>query len=361
MRILVIDPGASTTKIGIWEDNDLKIRQTIPHTRDAINQFDRIADQEEMRSSAVEKLLEDEDILEATFDAVVGRGGLIRPVQGGTYEVDDAMMDDLRRGVEGEHASNLGGLLAYRFARRYGVRAFIVDPVVVDELEPHARLSGMAGIERRSIFHALNQKAVAREMAHRMGRAYGEVNLIVAHIGSGVSVGVHRRGRVVDVNNALDGDGPYSQERTGGLPVRDVVTLIEESAISPSELLRTVSRAGGISSYIGETDLRSTVARIEAGDEKARLVLEGMGYQIAKEIGACAAVLAGNVDGIVLTGGGAHCERLVSFIRDRVSFIGPVFTVPGELELEALAEGANRVLRGEEEAKVYRNADRRES
>ncbi len=361
MRILIIDPGASTTKIGIWEDNDLKIRQTIRHNRESMDRFERIADQEEMRFSTVEKVLEDKHYLEATFDAVVGRGGLIRPVQGGTYEVDDTMVDELRRGANGEHASNLGALLAHRFARRYGVRAFIVDPVVVDELQPHARLSGMEGIERKSIFHALNQKSVAREIAGRLGKAYDEVDLIVAHIGSGVSVGVHRRGRVVDVNNALDGDGPYSQERTGGLPVRDVVTLIEEGAYSPSELLGTVSRGGGLSSYIGETDLRTTVARIEAGDEKARLVFEGMGYQIAKEIGASAAVLGGNVDGIVLTGGGAHCERLVSFIRDRVSFIGSVFVVPGELELEALAVGVSRVLRGEEEAKVYGNADRRES
>ncbi len=359
MRILVIDPGASTTKIGIWEENNLKIRDTIPHIRDSISRYGRIADQEEMRFNAVEKLLEKKGYLEATFDAVVGRGGLIRPVEGGTYEVDDTMLHDLRRGANGEHASNLGGLLAYRFARSFGVRAFIVDPVVVDELQPHARLSGMEGVERKSIFHALNQKAVAREIADRLGKAYDEVDLIVAHIGSGVSVGAHRRGRVVDVNNALDGDGPYSQERTGGLPVRGVVTLIEEGAFSPAELLKTVSRGGGICSYIGETDLRSTVARVEAGDEKARLVFEGMGYQIAKEIGASAAVLGGHVDGIVLTGGGAHCDRLVSFIRERVSFIGPVFTIPGELELKALAEGVSRVLRGEEEAKVYRHADRR--
>ncbi len=353
MRILVIDPGATSTKLGIWQDTALELAQTIPHTKETIDRYDRIVDQEEMRFAAVENLLKDGSYLKSAFDAVVGRGGLLRPVESGTYAVNDAMMKDLRAAMFGEHASNLGALLAYRLAKRFGVKAFIVDPVVVDELQPLARLSGLADIERRSIFHALNQRAVARAVATRLGKSYDEVNLVVAHLGSGISVGVHRNGRVIDVNNALDGDGPFSQERTGGLPVGDVVTLMEKTSMTSAEMLRKVRAEGGIRSYIGDSDLKAIDRRIDEGDDDALKALEGMAYQSAKEIGALATVLKGEVNGIVLTGGGAHCDRLVSFIRSHVSFISPVFVVPGELELQALAEGAKRVLEGKEEAKVY--------
>jgi butyrate kinase len=353
MRILIIDPGATTTKIGIYQDIDPEVKRTISHDRETIDSYAAIADQEEMRYGAIRELLQEEEYLEKRFDAVVGRGGLVKPLEGGTYEVNDVMLEDLRKGVNGEHASNLGGILAARFASHFGVRAFIVDPVVVDELEPEARLSGLAGVQRSSIFHALNQKAVARKIARKLGRKYTDVNLIVAHLGSGVSVGAHRRGRVIDVNNALDGDGPYSQERTGSLPVRSVITLIEEGVYSPGELLGIARREGGIYSYLGEANLQEVERRIEAGDEKARLVFQGMAYQTAKEIGALAAVLKGEVDGVVLTGGGARSDRLVSLIRERVYFVAPLFILPGELELEALAEGVMRVLGGEEKAKIY--------
>ena len=353
MRILVIDPGATSTKVGIYEDGNPVFSGSIDHDRRSLNRFSGAVDQEEMRFRAIESLLTREGHLPGEFAAVAGRGGLIKPVKGGTYEVNGAMLEDLRKGEGGEHASNLGGILAERFASLLGSRAFIVDPVVVDELEPLARLSGLKGIERQSIFHALNQKAVARRIASDLKKRYQEINLIVAHIGSGISVGAHRKGRVIDVNNALDGDGPYSQERTGGLPLRGVLELIGRRNTSVEELSLTVRKSGGLYSYLGEADLRKIEKCIDRGDREARRAFEGMAYQVSKEIGALAAVLMGRVDATVLTGGGAYSRRLVSLIRERVDFIAPVFVIPGELELEALAEGVKRVLAGEESVQIY--------
>ena len=353
MRILIIDPGSTSTKIGIYEDSDLVINRNIIHERVSINRFARIADQEEMRFKKIKKLLAAEGYMEKEFDAVVGRGGLIKPVQGGTYKVNETMISDLREGTGGQHASNLGGILAKRFAGLFSAPAYVVDPVVMDELEPLAGISGLKGVRRESIFHALNQKAVARKVAADLGKKYTEVNLIVAHLGGGISIGAHQNGRVIDVNNALDGDGPYSPERSGGLPLRGVMRLIREGIYSPEELVKTVSSKGGLFSYVGEVDLEKIVRRIDRGDEEAKLAFEGMAYQTAREIGALAAVLKGKVDGIILTGGGAKSDRLTALIEERVSFLGRIFIVPGELELKALAEGAARVLSGEEEAKIY--------
>jgi len=372
VRILVIDPGSTSTKVGVSEDGRMALRRTITHDRDQIDSLDTLMEQEPMRAAAVSELLADEGYLNRhrtvepaagltaalpgrELSAVVGRGGLIRPVPGGTYVVDREMLEDLKRAAGGVHASNLGAVLARRFADAMGIPAFVVDPVVVDELSPLARLSGLQSIPRRSVFHALNQRAVAREVARRLGNHYSEVNLIVAHLGSGISVGAHERGQVVDVNNALDGDGPYSQERTGGLPVSGVIGLLEAGeGRAAGDLLRTVRREGGLFSYVGESDLQAVEKRIEGGDREAALAVEGMAYQTAKEIGSLAAALRGQVDGIVLTGGCAHSRTLVSEIERRVGFIATVHVIPGELELEALAEGARRVLAGEEEAREYR-------
>lgn len=351
MRILVIDPGSISTKYGIYENGEWILRKTIHHNWDRSSHYPDLVEQEDIRASVIQNDLKNTGI---GIDAVAARGGLMKPVEGGAYAINDSMVTDMRKGKYGIHASNLGPIIASRVARLYDVEAFTVDAVVVDELEPLARLSGLKGVERESIFHALNQKAVGREIAARLGKQYAEVDLIIAHLGSGISVGAHRLGRVVDVNNALDGDGPYALERTGELPLRGVLRLLNEGWTS-DELVEVIRSTGGVYSYLGESDLKTVVAQIDGGDEYSRHVLEGMAYQTAKAIAAMGAVLKGHVDGIVLTGGCAHCEMFVELIRARISFLGTVFVVPGERELEALAEGVKRVLTGEEQAKEYRS------
>ncbi|BCS96979.1 putative butyrate kinase [Desulfoluna limicola] len=352
MLILAIDPGSTSTKIGVLKEGEM-IHAGMDHDRNLIDTFAEIHEQEEMRFACIMEELEKLGLGNSRFDAVVGRGGLIRPVSGGVYKVCDTLLSDLKTGISGSHASNLGGILARRFAASSNCDAFIVDPVVVDELDEVARLSGLAGIERNSIFHALNQKAVARRVAEDMGGTYHEAHLIVAHMGGGITVGAHKKGRVVDVNNGLNGDGPYAPERSGSLPVDGIVKALEEGRYTTDSLSRTVSREGGIFSYLGIVDVREVERRMEEGDSEATLAWKGMVYQIVKEIGSLAAALAGEVDAIVLTGGMAHSTRITEAIKEKVSFISRVVTVPGEFELEALTEGALRVLKGEEEAKRY--------
>jgi len=352
MRILAIDPGSTSTKIGIYRDGEI-LKADFTHPRDEVDQFREIYDQHAYRKQVIEIYLR-ETGLHDHFDAVVGRGGLIKPVPGGVFLVNAAMLQDLKNGQNGQHASNLGGVLAHEFARQFGCPAFIVDPVMVDELWPEARLSGLADIPRRSIFHALNQKAAARKVAAQMGRDYSEVNLIVVHMGGGISIGAHRCGKVVDVNNALNGDGPYAPERTGGLPLDGVLALLREGTCSIDALMKKITRTGGVYSYLGTVDMREVESRVHNGDELAELALNGMIYQIAKEVGALAAALDGQVDGIVLTGGVAHSALITEGISRKVAFIAPVITEPGEYELEALIGGALRVLNGEQSAKEYK-------
>lgn len=289
-----------------------------------------------------------------SLDAIIGRGGLLKPIEGGTYEINEAMLEDLKSGFRGEHASNLGGILAYDIAKDLNIRSFIVDPVVVDELQDVARISGLKGIERVSIFHALNQKAVARKHAKSLGKKYEELNLIVAHLGGGVSVGAHEKGKVIDVPNALNGEGPFSPERAGGLPVGQLIELCFSGKYTKEEIKKMIVGNGGIVSYLGTNDAREVSKRIKEGDKEAELIYYAMAYQVSKEIGACAAVLKGNVDGILITGGIAYDEEFTSWIEERVKFIAPVTIYPGEDELAALAQGGLRVLKGEEEAKIYK-------
>ncbi|VVS94234.1 butyrate kinase [Desulfoluna spongiiphila] len=352
MNILAIDPGSTSTKIGVFTQGEM-IHAGMDHDRSLIDSFSEVHEQEEMRFACITEELEKRGLGMARFDAVVGRGGLVRPVTGGVYRVCDNLLADLKTGASGSHASNLGGILARRFAVTSGCEAFIVDPVVVDELDDVARLSGLAGIERKSIFHALNQKAVARRVAEERGGSYHQAHLIVAHMGGGVTVGAHKKGRVIDVNNGLNGDGPYAPERSGSLPVEGIVSALKEGRYTPDTLVRTVSRQGGIFSYLGIVDLREVERLMEEGDAQAILVWGGMVYQIAKEIGGLAAAMDGQVDAVVLTGGMAHSRRLTEAITEKIEFIADVVVVPGEFELEALADGALRVLRGEEEAKEY--------
>lgn len=351
--LLVINPGATSTKLAVYRDERPELETSIAHSRAELACFGSICDQFYFRKNLILSFLAENRIEPDTLSAVVGRGGLLRPLAGGTYRITEPMVQDLRDGVSGQHASNLGGIIAWEISRELGIPGFIVDPVVVDELTPHARLSGHPELPRVSIFHALNQKAVARRAAAELGKPYGKCRLIVVHMGSGVSAGAHRDGRVIDVNNALDGEGPFSPERSGGLPAGALVRLCFSGKYEEHEIRRMITGGGGLVAYLGTNDAREVVRRIEAGDREARLVFESMAYQIAKEIGALSTVLEGRVDAIVLSGGLACSEPLVELIGSRVSFIARLLVYPGEDEMTALAQGALRVLSGREAAKEY--------
>ncbi len=354
-RILAINPGSTSTKIGIYDDERSLIEKTIRHDADAINSYDRIIDQYSFRKETILETLHEEGINISKLSAVVGRGGLLRPIEGGTYEVNDAMLKDLRLGFSGEHASNLGGILAFEIAKQLNIPSFIVDPVVVDEMDPIAKISGFALFERKSIFHALNQKAVARRVAKDLGKKYEKLNLIVTHMGGGITVGAHKGGRVIDVNNGLHGEGPFSPERAGTVPAGDLVSLSFSGEYYADEIMKKIVGQGGLVGYLGTNDAVEVEKRIASGDEEAKLVYDAMAYQVAKEIGAASTVLKGEVDAIVLTGGLAYGKSFVKEITDRISWVADVIVHPGENELQALVEGGLRVLRGEEQAKSYPN------
>ncbi len=359
--ILTINPGSTSTKVAVYDDEHSLFVETIPHSAEEIAAFPRIADQYAFRRDAVLSLLAEHEIKLESLDAVVGRGGILRPIPSGTYLVNEKMLDELRpepdEGLrhprEREHASNLGAILADEIARRAGVPAFIVDPVCVDEFDDIARVSGLPEIERRSLSHALNLKVAARRAARELGKRYDEVNLVVAHLGGGISVTAHRRGRMVDVNQALDGTGPFAPERAGGLPVGDVIRLCYSGQYTCEEMLKKIAGRGGLVAHLGTNDARQVERRIEEGDKHARLIYQAMAYQIAKEIGLMATVLKGDVDAIVLTGGLARSDMLVGWIVERVGWIAPVMIYPGEDEMLAMAQGALRVLRGQEETQDY--------
>ncbi len=352
-RILTINPGSTSTKIAIFDNEKNVFEEVLRHSSEEIGQYATIFDQYEFRKNVILETLNEKGINLTKLDAVVGRGGLLKPIEGGTYSVDENMIKDLKVGVMGQHASNLGGIIASEIAGQLNIPAFIVDPVVVDELNEIARVSGIPQLDRKSIFHALNQKAVARRYAKDMGKAYEDVNVIVAHLGGGVSVGAHKNGRVIEVNNALDGDGPFSPERSGGLPAGQLAKLCFSGEYTLDEIKKLITGKGGLVAYVGSNDGREVVAMIEKGDKKAELVYKAMAYQVAKEIGACAAVLKGKVDAIILTGGIAYDKEFTAWIKEDVEFISEVVIYPGEDEMIALAEGGLRVLRGEEEAKKY--------
>lgn len=352
-RLLVINPGSTSTKIGIFDNERAVFEKTLRHDTEEINQFETIIDQYEFRKSAILEALDEEAINISRLAAVVGRGGLLRPIEGGTYSVNEQMLEDLRNGFSGEHASNLGGIIAFEIAEQLNIPSFIVDPVVVDELQDVARLSGVPEIERKSIFHALNQKAVARRVAAQLNKKYEDLNLIVTHMGGGITVGVHKNGKVIDVNNGLHGEGPFSPERAGTVPVGDLVSMCFSGEYYAEEIMKKLVGQAGFVGYLGTNDAVKVEEMIEAGDKKAKLVYDAMAYQIAKEIGSASAVLCGEVDGIVLTGGMAYGKSFVKQITDHIKWIADVIVHPGENELQALAEGGLRVLRNEEDAKEY--------
>lgn len=352
-RILAINPGSTSTKIAVYEDETPLFTEVIHHNAQELAKYTRIFDQYPLRRDAVLSALQRHNVSITSLHAVVGRGGLLRPIESGTYLVNDRMLADLQAPKEREHASNLGAVIAHEIAVQAGVSAYIVDPVCVDEFDDIARISGLPEIERKSLSHALNMKAMGRRAGKDLGKPYHELNLVIAHMGGGISVGAHRKGRMVDVNQALDGTGPFSPERAGGLPVGDLVRMCYSGKYTYEQMMRKIVGQGGLVAHLGTNNAAEVERRILAGDAHARLVYEAMAYQIAKEIGLAATVLYGQVDAIVLTGGLAHSEMLINWIRPRVEWIAPVLIYPGEDELLAMTQGVLRVLRGEEPAKEY--------
>lgn len=349
---LVINPGSTSTKVAVFEGTNNLKQKNLSHSIEEISKFDKIADQFNYRKDAILDWYREEGYELSNLAAVVGRGGLLRPMPSGTYRVTDAMLEDLRIGIQGEHASNLGGIIAKAIADAEGVEAYIADPVAVDEFDDIARISGLPELPRKSLVHALNIKAVARRVAKKIDKPMNEINFIVAHLGGGISIAPLKNGRIVDVNNANEA-GPFSPERAGSVPVGDLVKLAFSGKYTYKELKKKMVGQAGLVGYLGTNDAREVVSRIEKGDKEAELIFNAMSYQIAKEIGACSAVLCGKVDRIILTGGIAYSKLLTDYIIDMIEFIAPVEVVPGEDEMQALAEGANRVLSGEERAKIY--------
>ena len=353
-KLLIINPGSTSTKIGVYEGEKEILEETLRHSAEEILKYDTIFDQLDFRKEVILKVLKEKGIDINELDAVVGRGGMLKPIEGGTYEVNEDMVEDLKIGVQGPHASNLGGILSNEIAKEIGKRAFIVDPVVVDEMEDVARLSGVPELPRKSKFHALNQKAVAKRYAKEHNTSYEDVNLIVVHMGGGVSVGAHRKGRVIDVNNALDGDGPFSPERAGGVPSGELLEMCFSGKYSKEEVYKKLVGKGGFVAYANTNDARDLIKLSQEGDEKGSLIFNAFIYQIAKEIGSMAVVLDGEVDAIVLTGGIAYSDYVTNAINKKVKWIAPMVVYGGEDELLALAQGAIRVLDGVEEAKIYK-------
>jgi butyrate kinase len=352
--ILAINPGSTSTKFALFEESNSLFELTLNHTAEDLSGFQKISDQFHFRRDLIVKELADRKTNLSRIAAVVGRGGLVKPIESGIYEVNDKMIGDLGAGLLGQHASNLGGLIAQDIAVTLpNARAYIVDPVVVDELQPVARLSGHPELERISIFHALNQKAVARTYASSVNKKYEDLNLIIGHLGGGISVGAHRKGKVVDVNNALHGDGPFSPERSGGLPSGQLADLCFSGRFTHAEVKSMISGKGGMVAYLGTNNFRDVCKMADNGDKKAKLVIEAAAYQIGKEIGAMAAVLDGKVDAIILTGGLAYNEPFINRIKSQVSFLAEVSVYPGEDELKSLAYNGLLALDGKIAIKKY--------
>ena len=352
-KILAINPGSTSTKIAIFETE--KFVKNIKHSAEEIAKFDNVASQFQFRKDIILSELKNAGFNINEINAIVGRGGLVKPIESGVYEVNEALINDLNNPPLGEHASNLGGLIANDIAKSLnnGTKAYIADPVVVDELQDVARLTGHPDFTRVSIFHALNQKAIARTYAKEIGKKYEDINLIIAHLGGGVSVGAHDHGRVIDVNNALDGDGPFSPERSGSLPTGQLVKLCFSGKKTEAEIKKMLKGAGGLVAYLGTNDAYEVEIKAKE-DPKYKLVQDAMSYQVGKAIGEMAAVLKGKVDGILLTGGIAHNPFLVDYVKEMVGFIAPIKVYAGEDEMRALAMNGLMVLRGELSGKIYK-------
>ena len=353
IKSLIINPGSTSTKIGVFEDEALLFDETLRHPTEEISKYPTIIDQKDFRKNIIVNFLKEANFDIKELDVIVGRGGLLKPIPSGTYTVSDELLNDLKIGVQGQHASNLGGILAREIGDELGVPSYIVDPVVVDEMEPVARYSGLPEIPRTSIFHALNQKAIAKRYAKEINKPYEELNLIVVHLGGGCSVGPHKGGKIIDIFNALDGDGAFSPERAGGVPSGALVKLCFSGKYTEKEISKMLVGNGGFNAYLGTNDMREVEKMVAAGDEKAYALRDAFIYNLSKNIGAMATVLQGKVDQILVTGGIAYDNWVVNALKERCEWIAPFTVYPGEDELLALAQGGLRVMRGEEEAKVY--------
>lgn len=352
-RTLIINPGSTSTKFAVYDDEAAIFTRVIRHDEGALSALGPILGQKDYRKNCILSSLREAGVAEQTLDAVAGRGGLLRPIESGTYLINRRMLEDLHSASAAIHASALGAIIAAEIAADYAIPAYVVDPIVVDEMDRNAKLTGMPGVERSSVFHALNQKAVARRLADALGKPYENARLVVAHLGGGITVGAHRYGRVIDVNDALSGEGPFTPERTGGIPALPLIGMCFSGEYTERELIEKVTQKGGMLAYLGTNDLRAVQKMINDGDEFAALVLDSMAYQVAKEIGAMTAVLEGQVDAIVLTGGLAFSNRFTGAIKQRVDKLAPVHVFAGEDEMRALMGGVLRVLRGQEPVAQY--------
>lgn len=353
VKSLIINPGSTSTKIGVFEDETLLFEETLRHSTEEISQFATIVDQKDFRKKIITNLLDEKNFDMKSLNMVVGRGGMLKPIPGGTYAVTDDLLHDLEIGKQGQHASNLGGILAREIGDELKIPSFIVDPVVVDELIPIARYSGVKELPRTSVFHALNQKAVAKRYAKETQKPYESLNLIVVHMGGGVSVGAHEKGRVIDIFNALDGDGAFSPERAGAVPAGALIKMCFSGDYTEKEVYSKIVGKGGLTSYMGTNDMRDVLKAMNEGNAEAKELFEAFIFQVTKDIGSMACVLKGKVDQIIVTGGIAYGQPVIDALKERAEWIAPFTVYPGEDELLALVQGGLRVLNGEEAAKEY--------
>lgn len=353
-KILVINFGSTSTKLSIFHDEIEHKETTIRHYAEELNKYSIVNSQREFRKNAILEWLDELNEPIQRFDAIAARGGFLRPISSGTYLIEKEMVDDLLSGEYGQHVSNLAGVIAFEMGSEYRIPSYTTDPIVVDEFIPEARFTGNPKLERKSIIHALNQKAVARFAADKINKPYSKCNLVIAHMGGGITVGAHFNGEIIDSNNGVDGDGPFTPERSGSLPAGDLVRLCYSGKYNEAQVLSMINGNGGVKAYLGEIDMRRVEAMIANGDEEAALVYRAMVYQIAKEIGAYSTVSGEKVDAIILTGGLAYSEFLTCQITKKVNFIAPVLVFPGEKESLALALGTIRVLNKKESEKIYK-------
>lgn len=355
IRVLSINPGSTSTKIAVYRNEKPVFIKNIKHTAEELTGFSRITDQLDYRKNIILQELEESNVELNNIRAVVGRGGIIKPIKSGVYEINDKLIHDLKNSEFSQHASNLGGLIANDIALLLpNARSFIADPVVVDEFEPLARISGNKNFRRRSIFHALNQKAVGRAHANSIMQKYEDMNLIIAHLGGGISIGAHKKGKVIDTNQGLDGDGPFSPERSGTLPVGDLIKLCFSGKYTLDEVYKMVVGQGGFVSYFGTNDAVEIEVMAKSGNKKALLIYKALAYQIAKTIGEMYTVLKCDVDAILITGGIAHNKLIISQITERTYKLAPIHIYPGEDEMKTLALNGLMVIRGELKAKIYK-------